>query len=45
MLDTNLNHAESHEQIDELLKNNTNVMVAVEEWDRCVFPFIISWRN
>ena len=27
MLDTNLNHIESHEQIDELLKNNTNVMI------------------
>ncbi len=27
MLDTNLKHVESHEEIEELLKNNANVMV------------------
>ena len=27
MLDTNLKHVESREQIDELLKNSTNVMI------------------
>ena len=27
MLDTNLKHVESHEEIEELLKNNENVMI------------------
>jgi len=27
MLDTNLKHVESHEEMEKLLKNNTNVMV------------------
>ena len=38
MLDTNLKHVESHEEIEELLKNNANVMVCCGRMGPMCFP-------
>ncbi|MFA5253020.1 MAG: thioredoxin family protein [Phycisphaerae bacterium] len=38
MLDTNLKHVESHEEIKELLKNNANVMICCGRMGPMCFP-------
>jgi thioredoxin 1 len=38
MLDTNLNHVESREEIEELLKNNANVMICCGRMGPMCFP-------
>ena len=38
MLDTNLKHVESHEEIEELLKNNANVMICCGRMGPMCFP-------
>lgn len=38
MLNTNLKHVESHEEIEELLKNNANVMICCGRMGPMCFP-------